>query len=324
MDKDKQLAIPGESKPLERMNVHLGLIDKILNEDDFLTIPFTLEWWKALSDSWKKHIFFHISPDYNSYRQEKYLNPYFKWYEKKYGLQIKSTLKITEAQLFKVSMLNTLFLPQCSISDVTPLKAFKNIQSLELRFNEIENVKAIANFEKLSYLNLSGNHEFDNLEPLAKLINLQELHLFMCDISDLTPLSGLISLKILNLSQSGTIKDLSPLRNLNELKELELGMNDVKNIEPICQLRALRKLALWAMPIENFQPLSKLPKIEDLNLQDTGVKDKDLAFFVGLKTLKHLNLVLNPISNEAVDNFLRQRPDVSVVFDKDVDGYDID
>ncbi len=108
-------------------------------------------------------------------------------------------------------------------SDITPLKYFVNLTSLEFNSNRISDLSPLAGLTKLKSLNVSFNQVKD-LSPLAGLTQLERLQLNNNKIADVTPLAGLKSLKALSL-RDNPITDWSPLKDIAtglESKDFEI------------------------------------------------------------------------------------------------------
>ena len=319
MDKDKQVIVPQGLQSLNKISVQLGLANKIMSEAELLTVP-TMEWWDNLSTEWKRHFLFHILYSDKIHSQSSFIQNYDKWYLQNYGKQFKPKMKISQSTMKQILYLTDVSLPNSSITDLNPLRSLKSLKYLELRFNEIEDLSPLANLGELEYLTLIANN-IENIEPLSKLTKLRELRINLNGVCDIGALKNLHNLRKLDIGECGNIQNLSPLQDLTGLEELNIGMNNAKNIEPIGNLTALKILSLWAMSISSFEPLIKLPNLESLCLQDTGIGDQDLLNLSKIKKLKHLDLMINPVTNKAVDLFSKIRPDVVINFDRNGNSY---
>ncbi len=124
------------------------------------------------------------------------------------------------------------------ISDLTPLAQLTNLETLTLRYGEMEDLSPLASLTQLTELDLTGGR-FSDISPLARLTNLQSLSLSTNNaLSDITPLSSLTNLTTLSLSATA-VTDLTPLASLAALESLSLQSTDVADITPLAQLQAL-------------------------------------------------------------------------------------
>jgi internalin A len=126
----------------------------------------------------------------------------------------------------------------------------KNVTSLSLRYNKINDLTPLAQFKDLRYLDLTGywfisSNQISDLTPLAGLTNLTNLYLGGNEISDLTPLAGLKNLNSLILGDN-LISDITPLSGLNNLTRLQLwgDKHEITDISPLSGLTRLRDLSL--------------------------------------------------------------------------------
>ena len=123
------------------------------------------------------------------------------------------------------------------ISDITPLEGLVILKSLDLSYASITDIRLIARFRYLTYLNLY-DVPISDISPLTGLTKLRLLWLSSCKISDVSPLAGLKNLKVLSLNYN-QITDVSPLAELVNLQQLYLRGNQIKNKKPLFTL--LRK-----------------------------------------------------------------------------------
>jgi hypothetical protein len=114
-----------------------------------------------------------------------------------------------------------LSLKNMGIDDISFLKDFPNITSLDLAFNKLTHLIQFTEFESLHNLvklNLSYN-TFYTLKGLSKCINLEELYLTYNTLnnSDLEELKSLTSLRVLDIDET----QITSIEMLDELKYLE-------------------------------------------------------------------------------------------------------
>ena len=119
--------------------------------------------------------------------------------------------------------LETLNLGINLIEDITPLRNLTELHGISLFGNQVSDISLLANLTRLGYFNGAGN-PISDLRPLSKLVRLGELDLWGCQISDVAPLAGLKNLKTLILG-GNLITDVSPLANLSQLEVLKIANN---------------------------------------------------------------------------------------------------
>ena len=148
--------------------------------------------------------------------------------------------------------------PGTRVQSIQALTACKNLEALELNFNNISDISPLAGLTMLTTAELGGN-PIQDVNPLAGLINIQVLKLFNCQADDYAALANLVNLKELYLELS-TISDLSPLSGLSKLETLALNETAVTRVEPLQNLTSLRVLMLSGNSITDFRPLKTLAK----------------------------------------------------------------
>ena len=149
--------------------------------------------------------------------------------------------------------LDTLFLRNGTIADLSPLADLTSLVWLELNENSISDLSPLSRLSRLSHLVLTGN-SISDLSPLAGLRSLTWLDLTENSISDLSPLAGLTALQDLYLSDN-SISDLSPLANLASLSWLLLGQNWISDLTPLVGLASLFELGLRDNLVTDVSPL---------------------------------------------------------------------
>lgn len=161
-----------------------------------------------------------------------------------------------------LSKLRVINLTQSQLKSIDFLKGATSMFSLNLAFQEVQDLSPLAECKEL--VSLSGrDNPIEDLTPLAGLSKLKRISLYSGQIKDLTPLSGLTALETLELYDN-QIEDLTPLSALTNLMELELIDNNVKDVSPLKDLTNLESLRLDGNPVENIDVLSHM---ENLVLQ---------------------------------------------------------
>jgi internalin A len=132
----------------------------------------------------------------------------------------------------KLRKLTSLDIRDNQISDMKPLASLTNLTSLDLSDNHISDIKPLAALTNLISLSLNGNHISD-IKPLAALTNLTDLSLIANEIIDIKPLASLTNLTEIYLGGNKII-DIKPLASLINLRHLNLSSNKItKKICPV-------------------------------------------------------------------------------------------
>ena len=160
------------------------------------------------------------------------------------------------------------------IRDLTGLEFATNLETLELRKNQMSDLSAISSLKSLKETWIGGEMISD-LSPFTGLTNLEGLSVWELSLSDLSPLKGLTKLRWLSLGHnSKSVSDVSPLASLINLKRLELyGMRGISDISPLANLTGLKVLTLTGNNVSDVSPLTALSELELLSLGNNDVSD---------------------------------------------------
>lgn len=208
------------------------------------------------------------------------------------------------AQVDRLDLSNNLLI-KLDYYSFCPLDSYRNLIELNLRKNRLTYVeqKAFENLHLLESLDLSSNFLNQITEDmLGNLGNLKSLNLSNNQIEDLRPgcFESLIKLKRLNLS-SNYLSNLNSDKNKNlfsdmsSLEVLDLSFNKlILNLasESFQDLKSLKELYLDHNRIQEIKIglLSKLSKLEVLNLSNNRISNLKRENLEGLKSLKILLL----------------------------------
>ena len=159
------------------------------------------------------------------------------------------------------------------IRDLTGLEYATNLETLELRKNQMSDLSALSGLKSLKEAWIEGKMIAD-LSPFVGLANLEGLRVWELSLSDLSPLKGLTKLRWLSLGHnSKSVSDLSPLVGLISLKKLQLYGMGISDISPLANLTGLKDLSLPSNNISDVSPLTALSELELLGLQGNNVSD---------------------------------------------------
>ncbi len=167
----------------------------------------------------------------------------------------------------KIGRLDAINLIGANISDVRPFRFFSSVESVDLRFNFIEDMTPLGTMIGLKTMVLDSNplKSFGDLSGLQKLVSLS---LKQTPIKDLTALSALVSLQELYLDRSAVLS-LSGAEKLLKLERLHLDSTNISDLRPISQLVALKSLRLSGAKVDDLSPLQGLVNLEELDLSNT-------------------------------------------------------
>ena len=154
--------------------------------------------------------------------------------------------------LAPLTQLQTLYLKQDGITDISALGSLVNLEQLDVSGNyEIADITAVKDMSKLQTLDFSINSVAD-LTPAAGLGSLQRLNGSDNQIASLPDMSAMTSLTALDLSKN-QLTDVSALASLSQLEELNLSGNDgLTDVTALAGLVNLKKDSTY-MPTEKMK-----------------------------------------------------------------------
>ncbi|WP_430867910.1 leucine-rich repeat domain-containing protein [Demequina aurantiaca] len=160
---------------------------------------------------------------------------------------------------------------QSTVSSLTGLEYFTNLEVLDLNQNSVSDVSALTN-----------------------LTNLTDLYLAYNTIGDITPVLDLPALERLSLSGNGDLSsNLVDIGELTTLTHLRLGASSISNVASLANLTSLEQLDLRSNSVSNVTPLASLTMLDDLNLTHNSISD--ISALASLTVLSTLGLSRNQI-----------------------------
>ena len=213
--------------------------------------------------------------------------------------------------LAKLTELRSLDLSNTPASDLAPIMGLKNLRSLKLENTQVSDLDPLVNLPNLQSLSLSG--AISDISALSKCLALQEIDLIATEISDLSPLAYLSTLRTLFCLDT-PVSDLSPLAKLPAFESLALMGTLVSDLAPLSNFTSLRSLGL-RLPLGSgldITPLVSLPKLQHLHLFGNPVPD--LTPLARLESLERLVLTGTEISDDAIEELRKRRPDIDILF----------
>lgn len=204
----------------------------------------------------------------------------------------------------------------------TALAGLTNLTTLYLGGSSVSNVSFLQNFSQLNFLNLD-HAGITDLSSLTTLPALRQLDLGYNPLTNLTGLAAFTNLDSLYLS-GNAISNLSTLVGLNRLKTLALHNNQITNLTSLGGLTNLSTLAISKNPLTswagqnaftnlsclwmdetsftNLNFIQNLPVLEALGV--CSARQRDLAPLAGLTNLASLFADNNYVTNIEVLNTL--------------------
>lgn len=152
--------------------------------------------------------------------------------------------------------------PVGKITTLEDLKNFRNLRSIVVINNHLDNIDFVKNMENLDAFIAEGCNISD-ISPLKGCSNLSILFMDSNNISDISVLSEFEKLPE-TLSLSGNkISDISALKRRNDQTSLEyvnLSYNDIEDVSAFSEYDNIPFLNLSYNNIEDISPLSNLDK----------------------------------------------------------------
>ncbi len=179
------------------------------------------------------------------------------------------------------------------------LDRYRQLESLNLSFNELKELPRIPYLNGVRDLDLSGNKLTAVPPELAQARSLHELDLRGNQLVHLgrPPWQGMPLLDTLDLGEN-QLTDLGDLKGLERLITLDLSDNQLTRLPAeIGRLRSLRHLDLSRNPLTTLPPeIGRLTRLEELTLDGTPLVS--LPPQIGqLKALRRLDLEDTPLKS---------------------------
>ena len=185
------------------------------------------------------------------------------------------------------------------LSDVWPLAAFVNLETLDVHGNW--RIVVLPPLPRLVVLHC-GNTLLDEAAVIATgALGLRTLHLVSCGrLHSLSPFSALTSLEELHLDLNPQLTTLTAIARLPRLVELSINQcTRLTSIAPLTALTALRVLSMERCHnVADLSTLAGLTTLRSLDVRgNAGVAD--LSLLSGLSSLAELDVTVCELTNVA-------------------------
>ena len=188
-----------------------------------------------------------------------------------------------------------------NITDLTDLTMMKNLETLALCNQEIEDISALENLPlKELYLN---KNKITDFSVLTSLTNLDLLCILDNPAEDLSVLKECSSITQLNIeSMKLTDIDFLGQMNLNILYMNNAKIED-RNMKPLLEVKKLQELCIGDVPEEMAEVLPQMSNLKGLIMWGGNTVLKNLEPLKGMESLESL-AVGSPVSSlEGIENF---------------------
>lgn len=171
--------------------------------------------------------------------------------------------------------LETCYLNNTNISDLTPIAGLKNLKRLYIYNDEkIADISALKNLTQLAILNISGTKVTD-ITSLATLKNLERLDISKTDITNISAIGNLKDLKWLNMNDT-KVTDISALESTTALRYFLAKNTGISDITPLCMAEYLHNVFLDnCSNVSTITPLYELENLKYLSVAGTKVSDDE-------------------------------------------------
>lgn len=156
-----------------------------------------------------------------------------------------------------------------SLDDIFTLwdRSSNNFVNIDLSWNNLRDIKWIANLNSIKYLDVSDNN-INNISAISSMNNLLSLDLSNNQINRISPIWGRNSLRILDLSNNN-ISNLSSLFWINNLEYLNISNNLVSSVYPLRDSNNLEYINVsWNNSLSNISYLTSNVKSSGIFIAD--------------------------------------------------------
>ena len=222
-----------------------------------------------------------------------------------------------------------------NVDDLSPLTKMTGLTRISLINNDITNLTAIRNLNKLEALKITQT-KITDLTPISFLINLKEIDLSNSEITNISSLSDNLGLNIVKINNTriqnitslsslpaltelhidGTpVSDLKPMEKMTTLQILTLNNTQIQNLSPIQNLSELTKLELNQSKVTSLSPLSNLKKLTEISFNQTKITD--ITPINNIPTLKTVYCKKTSVPQTNILDFIHQHPNTLTIFNTD-------
>ncbi len=235
---------------------------------------------------------------------------------------MKSVSKLTRLRVLRI---NADQLTDRAMEEIDKLSQLEKLQIDQATSLSDRSLKQIGRLNKLKHLTICVSTKITGsaFAEFKRPDSLQQLNLPMCrglDDSGLKGISRFKNLQVLSINGSRKVSSTGVLHvaKLKQLKELTLGAladkaisaQTVEAISHLDQLKLLSLTSSQSLTNEAVKHLTKLKKLQTINLSSTAVTDACLNHLRKCKNLKKLTLYNNEMTDSTIRKFSSEFPKI--------------
>jgi len=174
---------------------------------------------------------------------------------------------------------------QIALPDEKKLDSTTLVSSDTFYFNTEPIYTKLRGILKQQQIDVSNNHEINNLGPLTELTELREVNCSNTMVTDLFPIRNLNHLEMLNCSET-PVDNIQPLYYSTTLKDLNCSYTLINDLTPIGGLVNIVNLKCEGIKITNLDFVSQMKNFKILDCSNTRIYDlSPLADFKAIESL---------------------------------------
>ncbi len=155
------------------------------------------------------------------------------------------------------------------IKHINALAYFVNLRALDLSWNAVSDIGALAGLKHLETLQLNGNGGIVDFSALAGLTNMKDIMFVGCQLSNKDALACANMVRLESFwVESTQFDDIGIVSAFPRLNRLVLKKCRVRDISPVAKLADLSFINLEGNPVSDLTPLLRLPYLGTAQLSE--------------------------------------------------------
>lgn len=161
------------------------------------------------------------------------------------------------------------------IKDISALRCFKNLKSLDLSYHMIEDLSPLAGMKNLEALYIFEARSVKDYSALAELTNMLDLIITADTFSDadMQYLAGMTNIELLWIQGGEKLTDISVVANFTKLYKLNIENSGISDISSVAGITSLVEVSLRGSQVSDVSPLKDLVNLKTLLLEGCPVTD---------------------------------------------------